>query len=522
MPGSPEPAWQGFAPLLAAILGAAMFAVSLDGVYVYDDPGLILEDPRVQEPARFWELWTSAYHPDSVDNLYRPLTSTSFALQWHLHGDRPWVFHLVNILLHAGNCALVVMLLRRAGEAVRRSPAPLIAGVLFAAHPIHVEAVANLAGRAELLCTLGALLGVVLLLGRPLTVGRSVAIFLCFVLSVLSKEHGMLLPFLILLASRLRPFAPDEKRPVQVLTLLLCLGLASVILVREYALGLPFYWERHWLDWTRNPIVRPDADKYLLPLVLLGRYTALLIFPWKLSVDYGGLVIGWTVRWSDPYFWIGIAALAAWLAILAAALWRRWRVVAFLVLSLGLTYTLASNFIIIIGTIFGERLMYLPSVFFVGLVAMLLAKLPRPAWAIVTLILLLAAGVRTETYAVRWNDPPTFFESALRDQPKSPMAHLMVAVNRWERGDMAGAIEIAEQKRRLYPDYHHAWLLAGYFRMLAGDYDLAEQYFRKAHALAPNPMGVIFYMQQLRQRRADAASPATAPSPATEAPPLPR
>src|SRR5439155_3187659 len=104
------------------------------------------------------------------------------------HGNRPWVFHLVNVLLNAVVCALVAELARRlliygsrdacvASAHIEQTGdagvAATIAGLLFVAHPIHVEAVANIVGRAELMCALGAIGAMVLFLHRPMTVARA-------------------------------------------------------------------------------------------------------------------------------------------------------------------------------------------------------------------------------------------------------------------------------------------------------------------------------------------------------------
>ena len=106
-----------------------------------------------------WEkFWTQAYYPTSQDRLYRPLTSMSYAIEWRIFGDRPWVFHLINVLLYAANCAAVAELARRLGGLA----IGYFAGLLFAVHPVHVEAVAYIVGRAELLST-GAMLWAMIL-----------------------------------------------------------------------------------------------------------------------------------------------------------------------------------------------------------------------------------------------------------------------------------------------------------------------------------------------------------------------
>src|SRR3954452_21088506 len=179
--------------IAAAALSLLLYAVTLRGTYIYDDHPVIVEDGRVANPSLWPKFWTQQYLVDGADNLYRPLISMSYAIQWWLHGDRPWAFHLVNWLLAAGCAAAVAELGRRlAGRA-----AAWIAGLLFAAHPIHVEAVAGIVGRAELACLLATFCGMNLFLRRPLSAGRVCAILACLVVAILSKEQGLLFPLLL-------------------------------------------------------------------------------------------------------------------------------------------------------------------------------------------------------------------------------------------------------------------------------------------------------------------------------------
>src|SRR5436190_5468840 len=125
----------------AAVFSLLLYAITLGGTYVYDDFDILFNDARLRNPDQ-WKLYLTQSYNGGVDNLYRPLVSMTYAVQWWLHGDRPWAFHLVNILLHAGVCALVAELARR----LSGTRAAYVAGLLFAALPIHVEAVANIVG----------------------------------------------------------------------------------------------------------------------------------------------------------------------------------------------------------------------------------------------------------------------------------------------------------------------------------------------------------------------------------------
>src|SRR5947208_3339583 len=114
-----------------------------------------------------------------------------------LHGDRPWAFHLVNLLLHAAVSAAVAELTRR----MIGQRAAYLAGLLFAAHPVHVEAVAGIVGRAEEMATIGILAALILFIGKPMTARRACGIVAWFLFAACSKEQGLLIPLMLLLWS---------------------------------------------------------------------------------------------------------------------------------------------------------------------------------------------------------------------------------------------------------------------------------------------------------------------------------
>ena len=506
--------------IAAALLAAALFAITLGGTYIYDDLTIILINPRVHDPALWGQHWTKAYG-DSVDNLYRPLVTMSYAIQWWLHGDRPWAYHLVNVLLHAAASAGVAELARRLAGT---RPA-YVAGLLFAAHPVHVEAVANIVGRAELACAAAVVGALVVFARRPLTVGRAVAVWALLVCAILSKEQGLLLPLMLVALhlfdrGRRRAFEPhagpandvaDERSGMRTLILLVCWTMAAYIIFRENI--LKFWWDRVFLDWTQNPMVRAHgADRLLLPFALFGRYVQLLVVPHKLSIDYGGSVIGDEAHLSDPYLWTGIAAAVAWCAAMVVALVRRNGAVAFCLLCFAMVYGLIGNIVTIIGTNFGERLMYLPSAFFVILVAIALARLPRPALTTLLVVVLALACVRTFTYAARWNDRLAFLQSQVRAQPRSVRLHLLLADEWIRRENYEQADKVMEAARAVQPDYWRVWGQSATVALLLGDTDRAERLALRAQEIDP-----IFRMSQIwtliEERRAATRPATTATSP---------
>jgi hypothetical protein len=149
------------ATLIVVGISIACYYNSLQGEFAFDDHGIITENADVSGGSSmvtlfqndFWgkNLWHSSSHKS-----WRPITVLTFRLNYELHGLSVFGYHLVNVLLHAFNSYLLLLVCRRcfgSGASISSSAATAsaAAAALFAAHPVHTEAVAGLAGRAELL-----------------------------------------------------------------------------------------------------------------------------------------------------------------------------------------------------------------------------------------------------------------------------------------------------------------------------------------------------------------------------------
>lgn len=145
-----------FAILAIAAIAFLVFANSLWNGFALDDVPIVKENPAIRRLSNLRAIFGNGYWPENKVFLYRPLVILSYALNYAVAGVRPFTYHLVNVLLHAGNSALVyclfVALFKARGVALAGAAA-------FALHPIHTEAVANVVGRAELLANAFLLLG---------------------------------------------------------------------------------------------------------------------------------------------------------------------------------------------------------------------------------------------------------------------------------------------------------------------------------------------------------------------------
>src|SRR5690348_640442 len=152
-----------------------------------------------------WRTFASPYWPPDVGGgLYRPLPIASYSLDWAMSGGSASWFHAVNLVWHAGASVAVASLARR----LSGDRAAWTAGLLFAVHPVHVEAVANVVERAEIMAALFVVLAVYAALARD-QLWWSLAALAC---GVLSKENAIVAPGLIVWAWVLGIARPSRER----------------------------------------------------------------------------------------------------------------------------------------------------------------------------------------------------------------------------------------------------------------------------------------------------------------------
>jgi hypothetical protein len=171
-----------------ALAAALAFLPSFAGTFQFDDFNVIVNEPAVHSWQAFLERATGV----------RPLLKASYTLNWTLGGGA-FGFHLLNVAVHAINTVLVYRvggeLARRWGLDVRQNPAPFLAALLFALHPVQVEAVTYISGRSSSLMA-AFYLGAVLVYLRG---GHWALSGLLFLLAVATKETALTLPAALLL-----------------------------------------------------------------------------------------------------------------------------------------------------------------------------------------------------------------------------------------------------------------------------------------------------------------------------------
>src|SRR5262245_33628212 len=330
--------WLAFVPI-ALLIGLA-YSNSLQGELFYDNRPTILEDPRIRDVSGADEIFGTTYWYGKRSTLYRPLTTTSYLVNYALlgSGPAPFTYHLVNLLLHVATAALLFALTL---PLLRSTFAAALAAILFGLHPIATEAVSNVVGRADQLAAFGVLAGLLLHV-RAATGGSRwwrLAAQLPYAIALFSKESGSVLLALALAtdvlllwppgadpASRLRTFAAVEWRRLLPYAVTFALYLAArQMVVAGIELGP--------VDYRDNPLVLTTGIGRLAGVVkVFGLQLARLFFPWTLSGDYSYAQIPSVTTPLDPLLLTGLFGLIS-LVILALVFARRAPVATF-----GLTF----------------------------------------------------------------------------------------------------------------------------------------------------------------------------------------
>ena len=399
--------------------------------YVQDDRAIIVSNPAAHSVGVALGAFDDPYWPpESGAGLYRPVTILAFAIDWTLSGGRAGWLHLINALWHGVVTVLFALVLRRWLPTLAAAGA----GLVFAWHPVHVEAVANIVGRAELLAAAG-ILGAVLAARRGWWLGA----VLCAAIAMLSKEHGVIAGVVILIDRWLQ--APDAKRYPP--TLWLSLGIVTLgYLIAWWKIGVAGASAPAAVFYGRDTIARLAVA---LPAVF--RAMLLLFLPLSLSSDYSPRVI-------PAYNGISLAAVLGFLVVVAVPVVviscrRRAPAISFSVAVAALSFLPTSNLLFAGGIVLAERNLYLAVAVPAALLGTVMAALmqsrdtapgARPAVVVGSLVAVVLAAV-TLLRIPSWRDNRTQLLTLLAEHPESYIGHASAAAVLAGAGDTAGARE---------------------------------------------------------------------------------
>jgi tetratricopeptide (TPR) repeat protein len=426
----------------------------------------------------------------------------TYALNHAVSGLAAWSYHLVNVLLYAGAAALVF----RFGRAWRL---PVLAAglgaLLFAVHPVHVEVVANVAGRKDLLAAV-FVLGMALLHRRTVRDGgwRLALPVALYAGAMLSKEIGVM--GVILVAAQDAHLEEDRRaffnRPRVIgLYFAYMAALAAFFLARIAVTGVVGVPETFVFD---NPLVAVGhGTRIATAMVVLGKGVALLCAPLTLSPDYSFDAIPVVLSAADMRLWGAAVGLGLMAWGLTKAKLRR-PVLPLALVWYALALLPASNRLIAVGTVFGERLLFLPSVAFCLAAGAGIAwagkRSPRGTVTAATIIVT-ALSVQTIRYSGAWTDDIALFEWATNSVPRSTKAHHKLGEEYLRDGRLGDALRSLDRALRIAPDNAFAAATEARTRRAVED----RYGTLTASESLPDDAAVLYVLGQARREGGDAA-----------------
>ena len=469
----------GMAVVLAvvALVSAALYLPSTRYGFVWDDTGLITKNSLLagSRPADIFQRGFWAGSGDQVAGphlpYYRPLVTLSFWLDLHVSHTNPHWFHLVNLLLYALAAAAVTLVL---WELLHSGAWALLGGLFFTAHSSHVESVAFISGRTDIMLTLFVGIAAFALLRSFRKHNRWwwLVIPPAFGLALLSKETAAVFPLLVALAPLLVGAKYDRRYWLPVLTTVMV--LAGYLLLRTAAVPIAIPFAREAGIWGRLASI----------VNTFGLYVRMFFWPFKHQAWYQASDTSPVspLNMAAALLFVGSAPLLALSRRLAPALWGYAWTIAFL---LPVVSSLA------LGPLAAERLLLLPSA---GIVMILMTVLSRMGASrssarriagagVAVVIVLLGADSMMRTRV--WKNGETLFSAMVREAPTAPNAYSSLA-DEIAEALPDSALALHEHALRVDSNYAHAHLHAAVLLSNKGDLRGAIDHLRSARKLVPN------------------------------------
>jgi len=497
------------AHLYLLLLIVTIYSNTLYAGWHFDDRHSIVDNVKIHiTDVKPSTLWTAIEHPDK-EQLWRPFSYLTFALNWYLGQNEVIGYHIVNILLHlAGSFILFHALIDIFRSSVMRERVSdvdaynisLLAALLWTINPIHTQAVTYIVQRMTLLAGLWYICGIFFYLRARLAKHRRTRYFfhgLCFLswlLGLASKENAITLPLGLVLVEaaffRHRNDVRARKRGFIVFT-----ALSAVV----GTLGLLLYF-------GDNPsaILSGYSDRYFTPLERLITQPRVLLFylsqifyphPGRLSIEHDFVI---STSLAVPWTTIPAILIVLSLIIVSIVMLNRYPLVCFAVLFFSLNHAIESS-IIPLEIIFEHR-NYLPSMFlFAPIAAAIVMQLKNwrrrsTLYSLTFNVLIVSVivffGSATFFRNRVWADEVSLWSDAREKAPSMhrPVHNLAMAL--YDRNDqLENALRLYKLADGLtmHKHPHRAWLNSNIANIhyRSGRLQQAEIYYRKALKILP-------------------------------------
>ena len=528
-----------------------LYANTLRHGYVLDDDVVYLKNRNVQAgTGGIKDILTHSFTYGFTGlndqyQSYRPVILIFFALEKQFFGNQPHTGHFINVLLFALSCLLLYRLMKslfasathplspgRAGKYL-----PLAITLLFAAHPIHTEAVANIKGRDDILNFIFFILSIQCVLSYcapPPLLRQSASrrrggenggrryLFLSaffFFLALLCKE--MAVTFLAIIPMTVFFFRNISIKKIIIISLPFIAAFGIYLLIRSSILDSVTHSEKMKVVNNALAAATHEPDRIATALLILGKYILLLLYPHPLSWDYSFNQIP-IVGFSD---WKVITTLLVFILLVGYALFVLFGLIkqpeyriqktgsviyAYCILFFFITMSVVSNLFIMIGSTLGERFLFIPSIAFCLAAPYFLSRFGERILLAGIGVLVILFSFKTVDRNKDWKDNVSLFASGVEATPNSSRAQSAFGSSYREMGEkepdpgkrvefFKKAIVYYQKAIEILPENTEALYNAGVCYYGMGDKENALKVYEQALNVTPeytnaaNNAGVIYF-----------------------------
>lgn len=486
------------------LVSIALYGNTLKGQFVYDDH-FFVDRPELYTVSHLPAIWTEPMLPNAVvTGLFRPLSTTSFALTLIAFGDNPLPFRIINILLNGVNTFLVFLVVEKLTQNRRLAA---VTSIMYAFLPIHTEAVAYIKARDELLAAFFVFLSWFFFLKgtqkKVLRYRHLVVSAGLFVLAMYSKELVM-----FSLAAICAIFYVKERPSLGTIVRIGCIyGIPFFLyFYHRYTVLGKFAFGVDDIDIAANPLKVEDFPvTTYTALKVLYTYVAKTFIPFTLSSTYhlnSFLPVKSLI--SSPQAMVGVIGIIAATVCIAYPKTRKtplaWGSIFFLV-----SYFPFSQFVFNAGDIVGERWLYVSSFGLVLVASYLVTRLwqryPRGAQLFFVALLFVYGGSIVSRNRI-WTSSEALYQGMIHDAPNSIQGYYGMAIVEYEKGNIARAHQYISKALSIHPQHPPAINFLAGIEFSKGNIESAEYLYKRSLSIDPTLartyllLGGLYYATQ--------------------------
>jgi tetratricopeptide (TPR) repeat protein len=462
--------WIGIIAVLTLI---AYIPALKAGLTNWDDPKYIDENPLIMNfsleslKTVFSRVFMGHYHP---------LTMISLSIDHFIFSNSPAGYHFTNLMLHIVNSILVFVIFSKLFPDKRLA---IISGLLFALHPMHVESVAWISERKDVLFTMFFLFSTYIYLhySDNKSIKWYLLSFLMFLLACLSKSAAITLPACLLLIDYLKGKSlKDPKIYIDKIPYL----LISVVF------GILSIYANKPLDADIESVIYRWSDRILYSAYGLVLYLLKLLFPLSLNA--------WYPYPTGQYFYYFSSVAILVIAFIIYMFLKRYkndRIVFFSIFFYAINILLVLQVFPARTTVIAERYSYIPSIAFFLLLAYFYIryyeknKNKRTTVTAILVVYIVSMMILTFNRSQVWKDSLTLWENVLKKNSEIPVALNNYGLAKSELGLYSEAIKSYDKLLSIKPDYPDGHINRGFAREQLGDTTGALQDYSRAIELDP-------------------------------------